>query len=285
MTHAETTGLDTRTAGEGPLPRSWLFVPGNRPERFDRACASGADAVIVDLEDAVAPADKDAARSAVADWLSPACPVYLRINAVDSDWFEDDLAVCAHPGVAGVVLPKAESVDVLARLAACAGKRVALLPLIETARGMDCARTLAEAGGVRRLLFGSIDFQLDLGIDGDGEELAYFRSRLVLASRLAGVQPPVDGVTTAIRDTALLEADTLRARRMGFGGKLCIHPQQIAVVHRCFAPAADEVAWARRVEHAAASAAGAAVAVDGRMVDRPVLIKARRILAEAARRA
>ncbi|HEY0336466.1 MAG TPA: aldolase/citrate lyase family protein, partial [Burkholderiales bacterium] len=134
--------------------------------------------------------------------------------------------------------------------------------------------------GVQRLVFGSIDFQLDLGITGEREELLYFRSGVVIASKLAQLQPPVDGVTVDIDDVARVREDTLYAKRLGFGGKLCIHPKQIAPVNDCFYPNADEVAWAQRVVDAAGAAEGGAVQVDGKMVDTPVLIKAQEILRE-----
>jgi citrate lyase subunit beta/citryl-CoA lyase len=265
------------------VARSYLFVPGNRPERFGKACAAGADAVIIDLEDAVAPQDKAAARAAVAAWLSARQPVLIRVNAVDTPWFDDDIALCAHPGVAGVVLPKAECAEQLAVLRAAGA--AALYPLVETARGIAQANALAAAPAVQRLLFGAIDFQLDMGIEDDGEALLPFRSQLVLASRLAGVAPPVDGVTVALDDAGQLRRETLRARRLGFGGKLCIHPRQVVPVNACFAPTAEEIAWAQRILDAAAGAHGAAVAVDGKMVDRPVLLRAQRIIEETARRA
>jgi citrate lyase subunit beta/citryl-CoA lyase len=135
---------------------------------------------------------------------------------------------------------------------------------------------------VRRLLFGSIDFQLDLGMAAEEEELLYFRSEIVLDSRLAGIQPPVDGVTTDINSPERVRADTLRARRLGFGGKMCIHPKQVPVVNECFTPSAEEEAWARRVVEASAAARGAATSVDGKMVDRPVLARAEVILAMLA---
>ena len=263
------------------LARSYLFVPADRPERYAKALASGADAVIVDLEDAVAPAAKDGARAALAAWLAgggDASGIAVRINDAASAAFASDLALVARPRVAAVVVPKAESVDVLARVRAAA-PNAALLPLVETAAGMANARALARVSGVERLLFGSIDLQLDLAIDGDGDELLAFRSELVLASRLAAIASPVDGVSTAIDDAATLESDTRRARRLGFGAKLCIHPRQIATVHAAFAPSADEVAWAKRVVAAAEASAGGAVAVDGRMVDRPVLLRAHALLA------
>jgi citrate lyase subunit beta/citryl-CoA lyase len=260
------------------LPRSYLFVPATRPEMFDKAYKAGADAVIIDLEDAVPFADKAAARAALAAWLSPAHPVLVRINGADTEWFAEDLALCGSPGVAGVVLSKAEQVGDIARVLEAGA--AALLPLIESAAGFENVRSIAGAAGVQRLLFGSIDFQLDLGIRGEREELLFFRSQLVLVSRLAGLLAPVDGVTTAIGDTVRLSADAVHARQMGFGGKLCIHPKQIGEVNRCFSPGEAEVAWARRVLAAAAGSAGAAVAVDGKMVDRPVILQAQQIVDE-----
>ena len=258
-------------------PRSYLFVPGDRAERIGKARASGADAVVVDLEDAVAPGSKGAARDAVAGALDAAQPVVLRINGIDTGWFADDARLCAHPGVAAVMLPKAGSADSVAALrAACAGKPV--VALVETAAGIAGLAELAAAG-IARLAFGSIDFQLDLDIADDDLALLPFRMQLVLASRLAGLPPPVDGVTTALDDEARIDADSRRARALGFGAKLCIHPKQVAIVNAAFSPTAAELAWARRVVDAAAAADGAAVAVDGKMVDAPVLMRARRLLA------
>ena len=234
-----------------PPPRAYLFVPGNRPERFDKALASGADAVIVDLEDAVPPADKIAARAAVAAWLSPQRSVVIRINGPDTVWFAEDLALCALAGVAAVMVPKAERVADLEHVATVAVGR-AVLPLIETARGFDNAREIAHTDGVQRLVFGSIDFQLDLGIRDDDEALLFFRSQLVLLSRLADRAAPVDGVSTAIDDLDHLQRDTARARRLGFGAKLCIHPRQVETVIRGFVPSDDEIDWAQRVLAAAA---------------------------------
>jgi citrate lyase subunit beta / citryl-CoA lyase len=266
-----------------PAPRSYLFVPGDRPERFDKALAAEADAVIVDLEDAVAPGAKEAARAALTGWLNADRRVVVRINAADTPWFEADLRLCGWPGVCAVMLPKAEDTAVLARVRAAAPGR-ALLPLIETALGFDRVRTVAAAAGVERLVFGSIDFQLDMGMRGGAEELLPYRAAIVLASRLAGLQPPVDGVSTAIEDTREVLGDTQRARRLGFGAKLCIHPRQVAVVNAGFSPSAEELAWARRVLAAAEKSSGAAVAVDGKMVDKPVLLRAEALLREAALR-
>ena len=262
---------------QGASARSYLFVPGNRPERFGRACGSGAHAVIVDLEDAVPAADKAQARATVAAWLSPEHPVLIRINGTTTPWFQDDLALCALPGVAGIVLSKAESVAEIAQLARCGA--AAIYPLIESAQGFLNCLAIARAPGVRRLLFGTIDFKLDLGIDGDREELLHFRSQLVLQSRIAGIAAPVDGVSTAIDDPRQLVEDTQHARKLGFAGKLCIHPNQIAHVHGCFRPGAQELAWARRVLAQAAQSNGAALALDGEMIDRPVILRAERVVA------
>lgn len=264
------------------IARSYLFVPGNRPERFDKACASGAGAVIIDLEDAVPPAEKSKARMAVEAWVNPAHPVVVRINGVETDWFRDDITCCRMPGIQAIMLPKAESIDHLRRVEELLRQRIPILALIETACGFANALEIARDHAVQRLIFGSLDFQIDLGIPGDEEELLLFRSQLVYFSRLAGIQPPVDGINTEIDDPDCLRAATLRARRLGFGGKLCIHPKQVGIVNECFRATPDELAWARRVVEAAAAAKGAAVALDGQMVDRPILVKAQRILQEAA---
>jgi citrate lyase subunit beta/citryl-CoA lyase len=247
-------------------PRSFLFVPGNRPERFAKAYSSGADAVIIDLEDAVPPGEKLAARANAAAWISSEHLVLIRVNGAD------DFAVCRLPGVAGIVLPKAERIEDIPQI----DKPV--FPIIETAKGFWNVSALAHAPNVERLMFGSIDFQLDLGIHGEGEELLYFRSQLVLVSRIAGLPAPVDGITTVFDSPDAVRADTQRARRLGFGGKLCIHPKQVPIVNQCFGPAQEEEAWARRVVEAAATAGGAAISLDGEMIDRPVLARALELL-------
>lgn len=260
------------------LPRSYLFVPGNRPERFDKARAAGADAVILDLEDAVQPDEKPVARAAVLEAADPARPAWVRINGSDTGWFADDVAALAgHPGVAGIVLPKAESQEQVSAVLARAHAALTVLPIVETARGFANLAALCAATRVGRIVFGTLDFQVDLGIDGDGEELHFFRSQLVLASRLANIGAPVDGVSTSITDLDGIEADARRGRRFGFGGKLCIHPKQIEAVHRAYAWTEAEQAWAARVLEAVDTSRGAAVAVDGKMVDLPVILKARRI--------
>lgn len=262
--------------------RSYLFVPGDRPERFKKAFDANADAVILDLEDAVSLDNKSAARDAIANFVTPDHHAIVRINAIGTAWLAEDLALCRHPGIAGVMLPKTQCANDVTAVAAQVGRDIAILALIETAQGMANVNSLSQAPALRRLVFGSIDFQLDMGIDGDDMELLPFRSRLVLASRCANLPPPCDGVTTAINDPQMLAKDALRGRRLGFGAKLCIHPRQVQVVNETFSPDASACAWAKRVLEAAANARGAAVALDGEMIDGPVVIRAQRIV-EAAR--
>jgi citrate lyase subunit beta/citryl-CoA lyase len=261
--------------------RTYLFVPGNRPDRFEKAQQCGADAVILDLEDAVQSTQKDLAREAVASWLSPARPVYVRINGTGTLWFERDLEVVCLPGVLGVVLPKAEQPEQVAEVGARLTGEARVLPLLETALGVWNAHALAQAPRVERLAFGSVDFQLDTSITGEQEELLYARSRLVLASRVASILPPIDGVTMALDDLTRLWDDVARARRLGFGGKLCIHPKQVETINRGFAPTEAERAWARRVLEAARATGAGALRLDGELIDRPVIERARSILAQA----
>jgi citrate lyase subunit beta/citryl-CoA lyase len=270
--------------------RSALFVPATRADRIGKALASGADAVIIDLEDAVAPADKDAARTALAAVLSamakpmplpmePGLPrLWVRVNAVEP-WLQADLALCeASSAVQAVMVPKAESpAQMQAAFEASGGKP--LVALIETAQGFAQRDALGAHPAVARLAFGAIDFQVDLGIAGEGDALLMFSSSLVLTSRLAGLPAPLDGVTVEVSDEIRVGADAARAVELGFGGKLCIHPRQVAVVNAAFSPTQAEFDWAQRVVAAMQAAGGAAVAVDGKMVDKPVLLRAQAVLA------
>ncbi|MFC9609210.1 HpcH/HpaI aldolase/citrate lyase family protein [Streptomyces sp. NPDC056938] len=250
--------------------RTLLFVPGHRPDRFEKAAAAGADAVIIDLEDAVAPDGKDAARRHAADWLARGRDAVVRINPPGTPWWDADLDLVTAFGCP-VMLPKAEDPDVIARIA----EVCAVIPLVETAAGIERALDVCCAPGVVRAAFGSVDLATELGVRHDDTlALAYARSRLVMASAAAGVAPPLDGVTTALDDAEVLAQDIRHARRLGFGGKLCIHPRQLPAVAEGFAPSDAELAWARKV-----LAAGDAVsAVDGVMVDKPVQERARRLL-------
>jgi len=270
------------------VARSWLFVPGDRPDRFDKARLSGAGRVIVDLEDAVRLEVKDVARAAVAQYLAPERPVYVRVNAAGTPWFDADLDAVCRPGLAGLVLSKAEDASVIRHVA----RRLRMLPdatvvpLVETARGVWRARRLAGADPrVERLLFGSLDFALDTGVSPgpDERELTLGRSHIVLASRVAGIAPPIDGITEKIDDEDELRDACARARRLGFGGKLAIHPRQVAAINAAFMPSPEETAWAEQVVAAFDGAAGGAIRVDGMMVDRPVVERARRVLSATRR--
>lgn len=261
-------------------PRTYLFVPANRPERFAKALASGADAVIIDLEDAVAVAAKPAAREALADSLVAGgldrSRVIVRINDESTAWFDEDLRLLAAHRVAGMMLAKAERRDTVARVRACC-PAIDVLALVESARGVLAAEALAAAPGVTRLVFGTIDYALDLDLSGDPLGLDHAASRLTLASRAAGIAAPVAGVTATLDDETALLADFARARAHGFGAKLCIHPRQVAPIHAALRPSAAELAWAQGVLQAAASTQGA-VQLDGRMIDRPVIERARRVV-------
>lgn len=272
------------------LARTFLFVPADRPERHARALATHAGGVIVDLEDAVAPERKAPARAQLrASFAALSAAergrLLVRVNARGTPWFDGDRALvgelAAEGLIAGVVLPKAERAEDLQQLAAGIGRNGVLVPLIESAAGLEAAGELAAVPQVLRLAFGNLDFQADLGLacDADEAELVPVRLALVLASRRAGLAAPIDGVTPDWRDVARLAADAARARRGGFGAKLCIHPDQVAPVHAALGPGADELAWARRVMDATQAAGGGVVSLDGRMVDAPVVRLAERLLA------
>jgi citrate lyase subunit beta/citryl-CoA lyase len=261
--------------------RSYLFVPGDRPERFDKAAASGAHVTIIDLEDAVLPERKAQARKALLAWLEMTQHrVMVRINPHGTPWYDDDRAVLALPAVAGVMVPKAQDAGQLASLAQSLRQGQVLVPLVESVAGHFAAQELARVPRVDRLAFGSFDFMSDAGIRGDAEELDAVRTNLVLVSRHAGIAAPVDGVTLATDDVPQIERDVARSRRFGMGGKLCIHPRQVPVVNTGFAPGEKEVEWARRVVAALAQGQLGAVAVDGKLVDKPIELMARTILEE-----
>ena len=252
-----------------------LFVPAHRPERFDKVAASGADAIFLDLEDAVPAEAKEAARAALRDNFT-ALPVLVRINGVGTPWHDGDLTACLALEISGLVVPKMELGSDFAQLAASLAGRMPIVALIETARGLVDARSLAQWPAVGRLAFGSIDYCADLGCAHTREALLAARSELVLASRLAKKPAPLDGVTASLDDEALVRSDARYAHEMGFGGKLCIHPGQVAWVRDAFRPSAAEVAWARQV--VAAEGAGGAANLGGTMIDAPVVARARRIL-------
>ncbi|MDR0203249.1 MAG: CoA ester lyase [Delftia acidovorans] len=263
--------------------RSTLFVPGNRPERFLKAIRAAPGAVILDLEDAVAPADKLAARSAIveaAEQLRSACNAqgvawFVRINAHGTPWQEDDARACARLPLDGVLLPKPQSADHVQRIWQwTGGQRLHLL--METLQAFACIGELARVPGVQRLMLGCADLMAELSIHDDDAPLHYFRSQIVMYSLLAGLAPPIDGVCLDIDSPELLAREIDRALRFGFAAKACIHPRQVQAVDQGFRPGPEQVAWARKV--LAASADGRAVALDGKLIDGPICAQAARIL-------
>lgn len=267
--------------------RTFLFVPGNRPDRFVKALQTGADAVVFDLEDAVGIADKEQARAEIAAAWSElqqhGVPLVVRCNSVTSDLGKQDIAWAKQlTGDWALLVPKAESAQALAHVHATL-PQVPLLPLIESAQGYAAMRELAAVEGVCRLALGHLDFMADTGLQcsEDESELAPLRFEIAMATRLSGLAPAIDGVTTALQDGERLCMDVQRALRFGFGGKLCIHPRQVEGVHQAMQPSAEELDWAHRVVAADESSGGSAVQVDGKMVDQPVVQHARRFLARA----
>lgn len=264
-----------------------LFVPGTRPDRFTTAFASGADAIIFDLEDSVDPSRKSEARTAVAEFLvrppSTAAALFVRINTFGSQWFEEDLkGIGGLESIYGTVLPKSEAPEhVVAVSKATASSRV--VPLIETARGVLNAPAIAAAvASIPAIMFGAEDLTAQIGVPRtvDGDELLFARSQVVLAATTIGADA-IDAVLINITDLDDLRRDALRARALGFRGKMAIHPSQIPVIHEVFSPSAGELAHAQRIVDAfdRAQAQGEAVIrLDDRMIDMPVVVRARRLL-------
>jgi citrate lyase subunit beta/citryl-CoA lyase len=286
--------------------RSMLFVPGDRPERFAKAVASGADAVIFDLEDAVVAERRPAARQEIARYLVSSerhVPLWVRVNPVESGAALADLAAVIDGRPDGIMLPKARNgADVerashwLESLEARAGLEpgsIGLVPLITESAGavLNAASFTKLPARVRGLTWGAEDLAADVGAlanrkaDGEFEfTYAYARSMCLLASAAAGVVA-IDTVDTEFRDAAAIERRARESRRQGFAGKMAIHPAQIAPIHAAFSPSADEIEWAGRVLAAFRAAPDSgALSLDGRMLDKPHIRQAERILAAAARR-
>lgn len=282
--------------------RSLLFVPGHASRKIEKARGAGADALILDLEDGVAPAQKPDARRAIAGALEEGFPesliVFLRVNSLGSGLLDLDLHDAIRPRVNGICLPKcADAVETLAVDARLRGVEdhyrvprghLRLLPMIESPEGVVDAPAIArECHRVCALAFGAEDFTAGLGVTrtSEGAELAFARAAVSLAAHAAGIDP-IDGIYADFRDEAGLRADTAAARRLGYAGKMLIHPAQIAPVHEVLAPTAEEVERSRRIVAAfdEARAAGSGVTVvDGAMVDLPVALRAQQVLERARR--
>ena len=281
--------------------RSFLFTPANHPRRVEKVFQVGADAVILDLEDAVAVSEKPAARQDVVNAFSSrpnsATRHYVRVNSIDTPYCEDDIKATVGPWLDGVVLPKVESracLNELERMLAAAEAEqgipvgsLDLMPIIETARGVESAKKIATADSrIKRLAFGGGDYTLDLNYQWEADEavLAYARAKLSHASRLGDLEPPIDTVVLQIKDNDRFLQSARQGKQFGFGGKLCIHPDQIPLTHEIFTPSEAEIAHARAVVAAfeAAEAAGSAsIQLDGYFIDYPIVYKSQRILALA----
>jgi citrate lyase subunit beta / citryl-CoA lyase len=260
------------------MDRSYLFAPGHSPRLLAKVFVAGADAVILDLEDAVPPGAKAVARRLVADALAarPGC-AWVRVNAARTPDCEADLAAVADRAL-GIRIPKASSSADVAWVA----DRAPGLPLIcaiETGRGVLAAAEIAAVPGVRYLAVGGVDLRRDLGL-GDGDlTTLHVRSHLVVVSAASGLAPPIDGVYPHLDDETGLREQAEFARSLGFFGKSAIHPRQLPVLHEVFTPSAAEIAWARRVLSAFDAAGGNALRLpDGEFVDLPVAQRARRLL-------
>ena len=258
--------------------RSALFVPGSRPDRFDSAVASGADLVIVDLEDSVAPDDKPRARENIASWRPAGRSMAVRINPRGTHWYEDDMALVAEIG-ATVMVPKTEHADDIEMVRNGIPEGTPIIGLVETPVGVAGLQSIVSAPGLSRLAFGNVDLGACLGVDPDDREaMLLARTSIVVWSSVAGLAAPLEGVTTSL--TASVSADAADyAARLGFGGKLCIHPIQVVEVNRAFTPTAEALNNARRI---LGNYDGGVMVIDGRMVDEPVASAARRLVQRAA---
>jgi citrate lyase subunit beta/citryl-CoA lyase len=276
--------------------RSFLFAPGNHPRRVEKALTLDADAVILDLEDAVAIAEKPATRTAVvAAFAQPRTGLlYVRVNAADTEFCHGDFTAIVRPGLDGIILPKVESAATIQTIDWLLGNfererglpagGIDLIPIVETAKGLTNIEAILGAGTrVKHCAFGAGDFTLDVNMSWSRaeSELAYARARVVTASRAAGIEAPLDTVWVDLQDEEGLDASTRLALGMGFQGKMCIHPNQIAVVNRVFTPTNAEIDFAERVvaAFAAAEKAGsAAIQLDGKFIDYPIVYRAQRTL-------
>lgn len=257
--------------------RTLLAVPGHRPDRFTKAANSGADEILLDIEDAVGPSLKDEARTNIDRWLTDGGSGLVRINGVGTPWHCDDVAMLAGRECA-VLLPKASTAEQVLMLIDQLGPKATVMVLLETSTGILDARTICGVPGVVRAMFGNVDLATELGIShADSTALAFARSQVVLASLSSGLAAPMDGLTTAINDEDALIADVTHAAALGFTGKLCVHPRQVPVVNEHYFPSPEQVCWAREV--IAASESGSVTVVDGELVARPVVAQARRLLA------
>jgi citrate lyase subunit beta / citryl-CoA lyase len=255
-----------------------IFVPADRPDRFDKAASSGADAIIIDLEDAVAPERKEAGRAALRAFRGAATPVCVRINPVGAPDHDLDLEAIAGSDFLCIV-PKAESAAEIAEIDRKLGGGRSFIALIESARGLFAAAEIASAPGLRQMAFGPADYALDLSIRPNPDAFGYALATLAVVCRAQGLPGPLDGPCFDLREESLtLETELAAARRLGAAGKLCIHPRQVARVKNAFAPTDEELEEARKILEEGAGVGAASI--DGRFLDRPIVERARRMLAD-----
>jgi citrate lyase subunit beta/citryl-CoA lyase len=278
--------------------RSLLFAPANHPRRVEKALTLPADGVILDLEDAVAIAEKPATRAAIAqEFAKPrAGKLYVRVNALSTEWCHADIAAVVQPGLDGIVLPKVEHAHELRTANWLIGNleherglgkgKIDLIPIIETAQGIASLPEICRTGTrTRRIAFGAGDFTLDMGMAWTRTEIELLphRAACVLHSRAGGLEPPIDTVWADLRDPDGYQASCKHAAELGFQGKMCIHPDQVAVANTAFSPSPEAIDKARRIVAAfeEAEAKGlASIQLDGQFIDYPIVQRARHVLAQ-----
>jgi citrate lyase subunit beta/citryl-CoA lyase len=283
-----------------PVYRSFLFAPGNHPRRVEKSLTLGTDAVILDLEDAVAQNEKEATRALVVQALSQPrrCQAYVRVNALSTPWSYGDIEAVVVAGLDGIVLPKVESaadlltaewmIASLERARGLMPGAIDLMPIIETAKGYVALESILRSGTrIKRVAFGAGDFTLDVGIRWSAAEteLMTYRSQIVVHSRAAGLEPPIDTVWADLRNTAGFERCVQHVKDLGFQGKMCIHPDQVHVVNQAFRPSEAELVRARKMVAAFAEAEKqglAAIQVEGQFIDYPIVYAAQRVLEREA---
>jgi citrate lyase subunit beta/citryl-CoA lyase len=276
--------------------RSFLFVPGNRIDRIEKAIASSADGVIIDLEDAVALSQKEAVRDQVGTFLKTASRknLFVRVNAIETSFFNEDIEKVAEAAICGIVIPKTEKPEALQeadrkladleRKKSIPQRQIHLVPMIETALGLSRAREIgASTPRVLAIAFGAGDLTLDLGAKQSktGEELLFARSSLVLSCRLAGVTPIDAPYMIDVKDVEGLKTEAQRSRQLGFRGKFCIHPSQVEPVNEIFSPTQEEIARAKKIVEAfelAKEKGEGAISLEGEFVDPPIYNRARHLL-------
>ncbi|TKC19456.1 HpcH/HpaI aldolase/citrate lyase family protein [Robertmurraya kyonggiensis] len=270
------------------MNRSYLFVPATQPVRIKKALDSHADAVIIDLEDAVPVSEKENARNNVINALKelskPTKSIYLRINDLLTAFWRDDVSLLKEYPFAGIVLAKTKSGEDVIEIEKYVPKEQHIIPLIENAEGVLSAKSIAGASNrIKRLAFGAIDYSLELGINlsTNQEELIYPRSVIAVASKAHGLQPPIDTVYTEFKNQAGLIHETNLGKQQGFYAKLCIHPNQTTVVNQIFTPTSEEIQWAKELVVAFEEAeleGSAAIQLNGKMVDYPVYKQALQVI-------